>query len=88
MIANTIAGVIQRGAVTHHQLHVMTLVNFRTRNAKNKSIGNVIPLLIIILFSLITVIFKLIQLFSFFCHPDNLPKSGLNLLQVSIYGTF
>ena len=54
MIANTIAGVIQRGAVTHHQLHVMTLVSFRTRNVKNKSIGNVIPLLIIILFSLIT----------------------------------
>jgi hypothetical protein len=56
-IDNTIAGVIHRGAVTHHQLHVMTFVSFNTRNTKNRSMGNVIPLLITILFSLIIKIF-------------------------------
>lgn len=53
----TIADGTQRGAVIHHQLHVITFVSFNTKNTKNKSIGNVIPLLITILFSLIIKIF-------------------------------
>ena len=53
--------------------------NIPPKNTKNKSIGNVIPLLITILFSLIIKnIFKLIQLFSFFYHPDNQKVSNLN----------
>ena len=77
-IDSTIAGVSQRGAVIHHQLHVITFVSFNTKNTKNKSIGNVIPLLITILFSLIINYFKLIQLFSFFCHPDSQKVSSPN----------
>jgi hypothetical protein len=78
-INNTNAGVIQRGAVIHHQLHVITFVSFNTKNTKNKSIGNVIPLLIIILFSLIIeIFFKLIQLFFFFYHPDSQTALTLN----------